>query len=251
MFEHKGLGRREPTDWSHVLEKPLKALGRQTIAKVEKVLILPTWHNKHDQGQEGACVGHGTTMAQCIINEHQVRRQGILNPYIRYNSWWLWDRAKETDSFPDTNPGDSNGTTVKAAAEVLKTRGHVLWLVENDPKSVSEESLDFGIAEARWATTVDEVRTAIATNTAVSIGVNWYSKFAEPEYINAEYWIGNGKFGYQTGGHCVCIYGASDERQAFRIKNSWGPEYPEVWLPYEALDRLIRENGEVLVATDR
>ena len=49
----------------------------------------------------------------------------------------------------------------------------------------------------------------------------------------------------------MCLYGASDERQAFKLKNSWGPEYPLVWMPYDTLQRLIDEHGEVAIVTDR
>ena len=35
------------------------------------------------------------------------------------------------------------------------------------------------------------------------------------------------------------------------MKNSWGLEYPQVWLPYDVMDRLIREDGEVAIVTDK
>lgn len=249
--EMGGLGRRAPTNLDHVRRMPFSAVAAQTVASVERRMILPRWHKTHDQGQEGSCVGHGTSMMLAILNEHQVRRQGQRDPYIRYNPWWLWNRAKEVDEWDDTVPGDTNGTSVKAACQIISTEGHVLW--KDTAKQTQEDSpqIDFGISQVRWAVSVDEVRTAIAACIPVSIGVNWYSRFGSPEYKNGEYWIGNSTFGTISGGHCVCVYGASDERQAVRIKNSWGPSYPEVYLPYKALERLIEENGEIALSTDR
>ncbi len=45
----------------------------------------------------------------------------------RYDARWLWDWAKSTDEWPETNPGDDQGTSVRAACEILRSRGHVPW----------------------------------------------------------------------------------------------------------------------------
>lgn len=43
-----------------------------------------------------------------------------------------------------------------------------------------------------------------------------------------------------------------DRRGGVPLLNSWGEGYPHVvYLPYETLDRLIREDGEVALVTDR
>jgi hypothetical protein len=121
-------------------------------------------------------------------------------------------------------------------------------------------SVDQGISTYRWATTVDEMRAAIFAQRAISIGVNWYNAFdlAGIKEINGELWIGvdsSGKvksdLGGVRGGHCVCIYRMSDRRQAFRFMNSWGNQYPPMWLPYSVMQRLLDEYGEACVITDR
>jgi hypothetical protein len=43
----------------------------------------------------------------------------------------------------------------------------------------------------------------------------------------------------------------SDRRGAFAFMNSWGPYYPPTWMPYSLMDRLIDEDGEAVVITDR
>lgn len=65
-----------------------------------------------------------------------------------------------------------------------------------------------------------------------------------------------GNLGRVRGGHCVCIYGASDERSAVKLKNSWSVNFPEVYLPYDVVERELRvapeEGGaEVTLFTDR
>ena len=52
------------------------------------------------------------------------------------------------------------------------------------------------------------------------------------------------------GGHCVCIYGASDERQAFKFVNNWGMGYPLTWIPYETMQLLLNQYGEATLITD-
>lgn len=242
------LGRRIPPNFDH-LSKRYGDIAPITVPSVEKELPLPSWHPLHDQGEEGACVGFGTSMMQAINNTIECVKQGAKNPYVRYNPFWLWDRAKEIDPWPDTNPGDENGTLVSSACTILQTRGHVIWENEADPHSYSAELKTAGIAAVRWARTMDEVRTAIANDQALSIGVNWYAGFDTPYLSNGEYWIQ--ATGVSRGGHCVCIYGASDKRQAVKIKNSWGASYPEVWMPYQTLARLISEQGEVALITDK
>lgn len=252
------LGRREPTDWRHVDRFPFAAVAPATVANAEKVLRLPWWHKSHDQGSEGSCVGHGTAMERAITNTAQNRLTHLVLPTRRYNSIWIWNQAKSIDEWPDTNPGDENGTSVRAAYDVLRTLGaprvKKMAMVNGVPTPFGESTVDLseGIAANRWATTVDEIRTAISSGVPVAIGVDWYSNFDNPTRNGREWWIGDtGMLGSIRGGHCVCLYGVSDKRQAFKMKNSWGRDYPEVWLPYIVMQKLLNDNGEAAIVTDR
>lgn len=264
------LGRRTPTIWTHVERYPYAALRPKTVASVDKVLKLPSWHLTHDQGQEGSCVGHAGVLERAVTNRAQNRLASLLNPERRYDPLWAWDRAKEIDPFPDTNPGDDNGTLVSSFYDVARDLGMRRISVDGvridpttgrpivvDPAPV-EPKLEEGVAATRWATSVDEIRTAIASRTAVTIGVNWYSDFDQPEprfgrKAEPEFWIGqdSNTLGHLRGGHAVLLYGASDKREAFRLKNSWGTSYPLVWLPYKTMERLLEEWGEAALVTDR
>lgn len=242
----KPLGRKIPTDWKHIQKYPMRAVMAADVTKVEKILKLPYWHWQHDQGSEGACVGFGSSMMMSIMNESQARL-AKLPPYVHlYNARWLWNEAKKIDEWDDTNPGDNEGTSVRAAMDVLRTLGHVRVVRKLDkPADISQ-----GIKENRWATKIDEMRAAIAEGKPVSIGVYWYANFDNPKPKGKEFIIGEGDLGLIRGGHCVCVYGASDKRQAFKIKNSWGKDYPLVWMPYETMERLLREDGEATLITD-
>jgi hypothetical protein len=161
-----------------------------------------SWYKFYDQGAEGACVGFGSSRMMSLLNRKM------------YFARWLWDRAKETDEWADTNPGDDNGTSVRAAMDILRTTGHVSWQASYanltwQQRATVQANAAEGIATFRWASTVSDV-------------------------------------------HAVLKSPASDRTGAVRILNSWGTGYPErVWMPDETLQRMIDEEGEVALVTDR
>jgi hypothetical protein len=238
-FSNYVLGRRAPSDWKHVEKYPYAALQVGTVANVNRELKLLGNRALHDQGREGACVGFGASMAMGILNRK------------RYDSRWLWNEAKKIDQWADTNPGDDNGTSVRAAFDVLRTQGHVRL----QKGRAFLPDLKEGVAANRWARSVDEMRSCIASGTPVVIGVDWFANFDRPQRDAAK---GNrytlpvpAFFGWQRGGHCVCVYGALDKYDSFCIVNSWGMAYPLALLPYKSMERLLMWGGEATLFTDR
>ncbi len=206
------------------------------------------------------CVGHAAAMERAITNLAQNRLTGRLPMTRRYDPLDIWRRAKIIDGNTMTDPAnDDDGTYVSSAYDVLRDEG--AWRVKSmklteagNPKVVGPwpaRDLDEGVVTNRWAANVDEMRAAIASGVPVVTGTNWYERFFEPVRVGSEFWIGRGSsWGPVRGGHAVCIYGASDRRQAFRVKNSW-TGFPLVWVGYEAMERLLSEAGEAVVAADR
>lgn len=239
-----GLGRRIPTDWRHVAKFPLSAVQPETVATVERILLEPSksWRRFYDQGHEGACVGFAGSQVMSILNSV---------PYDThyYDARWLWNQAKMIDEWTDTNPGDDNGTSVRAAMDVLRAQGHVRMIHKKTLAAAPGE----GILANRWATTVDEVRTCIANGIPVELGINWYSLFDRPKQNDQEeWWIpADTDLGHIRGGHAICVIGASDLRQAVQFPNSWGLEYPVTWMPYAILSRVLHEDGEATIISDR
>jgi hypothetical protein len=233
MAQYEGpLGRQVPPDWEHVEKYPL--LGVRVIGAVERVLLSrPTYWARYDQGQEGACVGFGSSRAMSTLNREF------------YDAFWLYHEAQKSDG----EPLPHEGTYVRCAMDVLRLEGHVCV------KSGKDQPLDplDGILANRWATQIDDVRTCVATGTPVVTGINWYTAFDSPKPYSGDNWVARtGPLGTIRGGHCVCIVGASDARQAVGFVNSWGKNYPFLtWMPYTVLERLIGEQGEVTVITDR
>jgi hypothetical protein len=257
MLGH-GLGRREPSNFDHVVKYPMRMALPTAPARVERTLDLPTQYVSHyDQGQEGACVGFSLSWMMSILNRQ------------KYDARALYLKAQLIDEWGDTPPGE--GTSVNAGCRILHTEGH--WRLQKSrwwSAAKAVLGMEQGIAAYRWATSVDDVRTAIHAGIPITFGVNWYQNFFSPVYLNKEWWIGaqennqpsvNGgtvrgvkaldNLGRVAGGHAICCYAASDRRQAVRFVNTWGYDYPRVWVPYAIIDRLIREGGEVALITDR
>jgi len=161
------------------------------------------WWDFYDQGQEGACVGFGWSRCMTILNKGEI-----------YAPRWLWDRSKEIDQWPETVPGDNNGTSVRLAGAILRDAGHVDWDDSyGDDDHTERAGYDpvrrDGISRFRWARSVDEVHSVLGNDRA-------------------------------------------DELGAVPMLNSWGRSYPHrTWMPDEVLDRLMEEGGEIAIPTDR
>ena len=245
------LGRFIPDDWEHVDSYPLSALPAAERPRRVPVVLGVNWYREFDapevdegsgehfvaragagsltqirgghcvclepggepdteewwefynQGAEGACVGFGWSRCMTMINGGSI-----------YAPRWLWDRSKELDQWDETNPGDNNGTSVRAAGGVLRESGHVSWQDaygddDHTERAGYEPERSEGIQRFRWARSVDDVHEVLGNERA-------------------------------------------DELGAVPFLNSWGRGYPHrTWMPDDVLERLMNEEGEIAVPTDR
>lgn len=226
------LGRRVPSDFTHVARYPLTAATLP--ADPTAVVLGINWYRafssptkKSDgrywistsnwgplDGGHAICVKPGTytdpvswwefydqgNIGSCV--GFSLSRMSSLHNRTRYGGLWLYQEAQKIDEWPGVS---YEGTSVRAGFDVLRARGHrrliggVLGM---------ERPLD-GIAAFRWAQSVAEVHQTIKMPLADSLG-------------------------------------------AVPLLNSWGRyDYPHVtWLPDEVLDRLLQEDGEAGLVVD-
>jgi hypothetical protein len=230
-----------------------------TPEAVERILRLPGWRPSHDQGREGSCVGHAVAIERAIVNRAELVARGERRT-VRYDPISIWRAAKGVDQWSFTKPEDDQGTSVRAAYEIARTRGltpvrsmrveggrAVAILTSSGP----DPDPSSGVTEYRWARSVDTIRAAIAAGSPVAIGVDWFTGFDVPIVKGSERWLPlPNAAGRVRGGHSVTLYGASDRRAAFRLVNSWGRAYPLVWLPYATMETLLDRRGEAAIVTD-
>lgn len=176
--------------------------GHCVCAKSGNYSDLLSWWDFYNQFSEGACVGEGASRMMSLLNRK------------RYDARWLWDMAKASDEWADTNPGDSGGTSLDAAMQVLLGRGHVPWKAEYAGRTWQQRDTEMpsiveGVASYKWATSVDDVRSVLQST-------------------------------------------LNDQLQAVPFLNSWGRDYPHItWMPYWVLARLLSEYGDAALVIDR
>jgi hypothetical protein len=82
---------------------------------------------------------------------------------------------------------------------------------------------------------------------AVSTGVTWYESMFG---VNADNTIVCDFNSQVAGGHQVCLVGLDIDREAIRVRNSWGTEWADggyAWLKFEDYDRLLMDHGDAVV----
>ena len=228
------LGLLFPQDNDHAIKYPLKLSGIARV--VEREIPYPKkLVGFYDQANNG-CVGYSLSWAMTMLN---TKRLGKPNIYI---ADWLYEKAQARDGF---NHSGDDGTTLRAGFDVLRELGHLMPLQ-------TEPSKGEGVERNEWAYSVDEIRTCIDDKVPVALGIAWYSSFDYPVQRNGEWWIDaiGGRF---EGGHAIVAISASDERQAVKLLNSWGKDYPPVWISYDNVRKLLswEYGGEASIPVDR
>jgi hypothetical protein len=80
----------------------------------------------------------------------------------------------------------------------------------------------------------------------VSTGVTWYESMFDVDQDNTIKVDFNSRV---AGGHQVCLVGLDVEREAVRVRNSWGTGWADsgyAWLRFEDYDRLLMEDGDAV-----
>jgi len=222
------LGRVPPPDDSHVRSY---ALALPTVSNVEVEIKRPTL-SLYDQGDTPRCVGYSISK--------------IMNHYNGYafDADWLYAECKKIDGYP----GD--GTNARAACDVLRREGH--WRTIRGVRVKAGPKLAHGIASNRWATSIDTIRSVLATKQPVAIGIDWYEAWFRPLGQAGEYWLQTiSSAGQNAGGHEIGIWAASDKRQAFGLSNTWGTAWPAlVWVSYATVQQLLAQGGDACAVID-
>jgi hypothetical protein len=164
-----------------------------------------------DQGREGACTGFG--LAHTIATTP--RSYAMTNEMGQQ----FYYEARRRDEWPGEG---YEGSSVLGAMSAGKAFG---WL-----------------SAYWWATTLDEIISAVSFYGAMEIGVNWYTGMFEPTpdgFIRPT--------GRVEGGHALSLAAVNIPGRWFRLDNSWGPDWGvggSARIYFHDLDRLRQERGE-------
>jgi hypothetical protein len=128
----------------------------------------------------------------------------------------------------DGIPLPHDGTTLRAGAKVLQKRKI--------------------ISSYHWAYTLAETTRTILEVGPMVFGLNWYEGMLTPD--------SNGVIqdtGEIVGSHGIECNGVDLPAKRFRLKNSWGTDWGfggHCWLPFAVFTRLLKANGEAMVASE-
>jgi hypothetical protein len=192
-----------------------------------------------DQGQEGACVGHGVTGELLATPDRVNFAKAVHDPDVPTKSqdmaFWLYRQAQREDEWE----GEAySGTSVNAGMRVAQRLGYVQgW---------------------RWATSREDFRDSLIQLGPVVLAIPWFSgMYSAPGGLLRV-------SGTQVGWHCILAnawhpalsVNGSPKTEKFRLVNSWGTSwgaYGSAWIDADELyGRLIEpNNGEMVVPLGR
>lgn len=226
------LGRIEPEDQVPQELHPYQAAPPP--AHIE-VTIPPPTLSQYNQGNTPRCVGYSISRVMNWFNKYA------------FDADWLYDECKKLDPWPN-----EDGTSARYACDVLRRTGH--WrMIGGRPVKLGPK-LFHGIASNTWATSVDDIRSVFARPLPqpVVVGTEWHEAWFEPEQRGPDYWLQSlALAGRSAGGHEYGLWACSDTRQAFGIRNTWGPDWPPLaWISYDTVARLLSQGGDACVLND-
>ncbi|WP_320054049.1 C1 family peptidase [uncultured Acetobacteroides sp.] len=201
----------------------LKDASLSVLKAAPKVLTLNV-PPVGDQGSEGSCVAWGTTYAGRSINWQALHQAAWSQSENIFSPEYVYDQIKVGSC--------SSGSYVTDGLKLLVNQGVVPWSIMpySDVNgcslvpTVDQKTLaaTYKVASySRVSITSTAIKAALASGKPVIV--------AGPVNIAFMYLRGTSVLknftGRSLGGHCYCVVGYDDGKQAFRIMNSWGTSW--------------------------
>ena len=192
-----------------------------------------------NQGIQQSCVAWAVAYALTSYQEKQeLGQQYLFSPSFIYNQ---------------INNGMNAPTYVTDALNVLSDQG-VCELTEmpyneNDwltkpSATAKEDAKKFRIDFWRQVNIQDtkEVKAQLAAGYPVIIGADVTKEFIDEGYAKKADFIWKDA-GTSAGGHCMLLVGYNDQKNAFRVMNSWGKDWGDngfTWIDYKFFPTVIK-----------
>lgn len=224
------LGRRVPTDFEHVDKYPLTALPFQDRPQFVPSSIGINWYPEFDspvKGRDGKWRVKAPSPTSRVRGGHCIC---VLPGNYRDPTGW-WDFYNQFKEGACVGEGIS-----RAASHLNRKRYDALWLYHE--AQLHDE----------WYDTPPEEGTSVRAGLDIlrTVGHVRFPKQSPDlaEGISANRWA----TGLQDWLFALGRPGAAEVPFA----NSWGRSYSHItWMPIEAIERLMAEDGEFAIITDR
>lgn len=239
------LGRLTPTDFDHVAAKPLKELAGPDAPVDIPVSIGTNWYTGFDtpvQLSDGSW--HLPDAAKGSLGTVRGGHCTVLAPmgYFKYASLAL--RALLWKFYNQGQEGACEGFGHSHAQSILRAgvTFDAFWLYDMGRKLEGTYPSGEGTTNKAVCEVLETTGERVQDGGSVCTR-EVHDEPPEPAIST---------FRWATTAEEVCNALGRPNALAVPLLNSWGEDYPEVvWLPVDTLDRLLQEEGEADVVTDR
>lgn len=223
------LGRLKPPDWEHVRKYPLAALSPGEQPRGIPVTIGVNWYEDFDTP-----VRYGNRWFVCPNGQIRGKVRGGHCVCVKAEetdpvAWWrYYDQGKEGACV-------GFGTT-RVMSDINRKRYDAFWLYY--------ATQELGGYPGQEGAYVRDALEVLRTQGHVRVG---HTTPDPSEGIKTYRWA-------QSVDEVVQVLNLPLARslEAVPFINSWGEEYPHiVWMPFPVLERLIHEDGEIGIVTDK
>ncbi|TDO69827.1 papain like protease [Flavobacterium chryseum] len=211
--------------------KELKMSSQTRKEALPAQFLLPELPTALNQGSKGSCVPYSIAHAITILKtESKTLADGKPNYDVYPSGDYIYEKYKVDGN----NCG--NGVYFWEALDALKTEGTPSYTdmgfvncgilpnssqQKNAPKNRIFDYFAVRTSEG-FVATLEDIKRQIANGNPVLIGMSIDRDFTSS---SIRLWdINNSSF---YGNHAVVLTGYDDEKQAFRLVNSWGPNWGE------------------------
>ena len=212
-----------------VQPSPIDERDYLACAIIPKIIERPLVYEIKDdlgvlnQGEIGSCVAFSSSSGLSTLASK------IFGKLIKFSQGFIYGNRLDSDS-------QSEGMVVREALSQLTKCGNVLFndmpmndlypnckaYIKNHPELMNK-ALPYKLPAYARAYTTDEIKDALLANhpvlCVIAIFDSFYTTFKDgiaPDYAYTE-----GMHGF----HCVEIIGYDDNRQAYKVKNSWDKDW--------------------------
>lgn len=223
------------------------------ITALPSKILFPELPTALNQGFKGSCIAYAIADACTLMNnETKTLADGKPNYNAYASGDYLYEKCRISKN------SCQGGIYYIDALDVLKTEGTTtysdmgLTLCGTLPtKSQQNNAKKFRINDYYRLTsdtgkpTLEDIKRQLANGNPVIISIAIDNDFTSS---SIKLWdINNSVY---AGGHAVVLTGYDNEKQAFRLLNSWGSNWGEngyLWATYRKIEQAINEEVYVLV----
>jgi len=194
-----------------------------------------------NQGGEGSCVSWGVGYAARSISWQDLYGGSFNYSTNIFSPEFIYNQIKVTDC--------SSGSYITDGLDLIQDQGVCVW---NDmpytdvscdlyPNTYqAQQAINYKISSyTRLSVSLDAFKDQLAAGKPIVVGGPVYRDF---------YYLGYNEIQTKTrrsyGGHCYCVVGYDDSKDAFLIMNSWGTSWGTNgfgWISYDIMNSVFTE----------